>query len=216
VRPGECDTVRLESKELLVHALDWRELGSAICRALGFSESQETVRPTAWMHAIGTHQPSGALVYVTLANDEILLAELEKLFSIRAGPFILLTLTLTACTPEAKAALDRNECAQVSLATLLVPETGAVSASNSLSSRCSTVSRSVSQNRATKPKSWTAYTRKSPPSAPTSANFLPRRVARASRLRVAMRPRFALPLSRYAKVSPLEAYLRSPGSRVQA
>jgi hypothetical protein len=122
--PGECETIRLEPKDLLVYTLDWKVLGSAICRVLGFSEIQEPVYPAVWIHAIGIHEPTGAAVYVTLAKDEILLGEVEKLILSREAPFILLTPTPTSCTPEAKAVLNRNRCAQLSLATLLTPEIG--------------------------------------------------------------------------------------------
>src|SRR6266850_1497510 len=120
--PGECDPVPIEPKDLMVYALDRRELGSAICRSLGFTPLDDTaVAPysTPGIQEIGSHGPLVSPVYLAFAPNGSLLRELEKLFTTRPAPFVLLTPTPTGCTAETISALERHACAHISLSAAL-------------------------------------------------------------------------------------------------
>jgi hypothetical protein len=126
--PGECDPVRLEPRDLMVHAFDRREFGNAICRWLGFAEADATAYSSHGVQEIGTYKDSGdtlkrelrtAPVYFAFARQGALLIELEKLFVARPSAFVLLTLTPSACTAEINSALQRHDCAHLALSVII-------------------------------------------------------------------------------------------------
>ncbi len=128
--PGECEPVRIEPKNLMVHALDRRELGNAICNALGFVDVAGAVYSTSCIQEIGSFGDAvdtpkrglptfpAAPVYLAFARYGALLIELEKLFATRPGPFVLLTPTQFACSAETNSALERHGCAHIPLSRL--------------------------------------------------------------------------------------------------
>lgn len=117
-RPGECfcerDCVELETKDLVIHTLDWDQLGRTIRGALGFGETSGPAYLTMWLREIGVG-PLRAPVYFSSAEQDILLRELEKLFAVRDGPMILLTPAGWACSQEVDSALRRAGSVHVSL-----------------------------------------------------------------------------------------------------
>lgn len=118
---GDCEPIKLERRDLLIHELDWLALGEAIRRALGFA-SADPRQPTATGHAveIGLHAPLHAPVYIYVpASEAALLRELETLIGRRPGPFLLLTPTRHGFTPAVDAVLNRAACASIALASVL-------------------------------------------------------------------------------------------------
>lgn len=120
---GDCEPIKLERRDLVIHELDWLALGEVIRRALGFA-SVGPRQQTATRHAveIGLHAPLHAPVYIYVpANEAALLRELETLIGTRPSPFLLLTPTRHGFTPAADAVLKRAACASVALSTILDP-----------------------------------------------------------------------------------------------
>jgi hypothetical protein len=101
----------------MIYALDRGELGKAIGHTLGFAPLDGPAYSTTVIHEIGACGPMVAPVYLFTAYHIALLIELERLFTARPAPFILLT--PTACTAEINSALVRHSCAHLSLSAVL-------------------------------------------------------------------------------------------------
>ena len=116
--PEECQCerqcVELEAKDLVIYGLDWDRLGAAMRGSLGLSEANGSAYSTMWLREIGVG-PVRAPVYLSFAEQDILLRELAKLLGVRDGPMILLTPTGWACSQEVDSALRRAGGAHVSL-----------------------------------------------------------------------------------------------------
>ncbi len=136
--PGECEPIQIESKDLVVYALDRRKMGIAIGRAFDFEQIHDgpEARPKSrqtLIQQIGSYNSSRNTeqgirlafpVYLALARENTLLSELETIFATRPGPFLLLTPIPADLRPEIDSALKRNACAAVCLSTTLTVQSG--------------------------------------------------------------------------------------------
>lgn len=132
-RPGECfcerDSVELEAKDLVIHALDRAQFGEAVRVALGLGECRGSPYSSLWLAEVGAVVvPGGGLrapTYFSMAESQVLASELGKLKSLRDGPLILLTPTPVGFGCDMKLWLEREGGSHVALSSVLVAEPGA-------------------------------------------------------------------------------------------
>src|SRR5205823_2197641 len=101
--PGECDSFRIEPKDVLVYSVNFASFGEAMRLALGFSEANGSAYSSPGLREIGLYAAVAAPVYLSLARSGALLRETQKLVGLRDGPFLLLTPTGSAWAPEVEA-----------------------------------------------------------------------------------------------------------------
>lgn len=121
--PGECRTIRLEPKDILIYALDTRKLCGAIARTFKFSappDNSGIFYGAAKSWPVGTYGPTHSPVYLSICPSEaVLLSNIEGLVSVQAEPFILLTPTQRNKSSAAQGLLKRQHCEFIPLSRCL-------------------------------------------------------------------------------------------------
>src|SRR5262249_21520498 len=110
----ECPTIRLEPKDVLIHALDQRTFCRFISEACGFEPAPADARPfggasRAWPvgRYLRTHSP---VYFCACPTDELLLVNVEGLITAQREPFLLLVPTEMHRTAAAQSLLRRQHC----------------------------------------------------------------------------------------------------------
>jgi hypothetical protein len=121
---GDCRPIRLEPKDVLVWTLDISKFLGAVQRALRFDASASTQFYAAPRTCqVGTYGGLRWPVYfLSPMSGELFLEELEGLFGIGDGHFILLTPTRGHYSGEVESAVKRNRCALIPLSRCLALE----------------------------------------------------------------------------------------------
>jgi hypothetical protein len=150
--PGQCAPFTVQPKDVLIHRLDLPALGEAFRSALDLAPPNPPAHSTSWSHELGVYSSAGARVYFTLASGELFRRELDKLWALRDGPFLLLTPTGAIVNAEVEAALRRQQCAHLDLSSLLHPHrSGRFTATASAEARLGTSLKSITRARAADP-----------------------------------------------------------------
>jgi hypothetical protein len=116
---GECDSVVVEPKDIVVHRFDVGRFGKSLRQALGFSEPDGSAYASVGLQEIGSHAAAAAPVYLSLARSNMLLRELQKLVGLRDAPFLLLTPTGSGWSPEVEAMARAHGAGHISLSSVL-------------------------------------------------------------------------------------------------
>lgn len=112
--PGECKSIRLEPKDLLIYALDTRKLCAAVARAFKFESAPDGggifySAPKIW--PVGTYTRTHSPVYLCVCQtDDILLANIEGLINAHNEPFILLAPSQRNKSAAVQSILQRQRC----------------------------------------------------------------------------------------------------------
>jgi hypothetical protein len=122
---GDCEPVKLEPTDLMVHELDAVRFGGAVAGILGFERAETATvfhaAPKCW--PVGIHADTRSPVYLAIcAGEAQLLANLEGLANARREPFILLTPTANHRSEIIGQWLDRQRCAFIPLASHVAVE----------------------------------------------------------------------------------------------
>jgi hypothetical protein len=122
---GDCEPVKLEPTDLIVHELDVARFGGAMAGILGFERADMTTvfhaAPKCW--PVGIHAATRSPVYLAICvNESQLLANLEGLANARREPFILLVPTANARSEIIGQWLGRQRCAFIPLASHVAVE----------------------------------------------------------------------------------------------
>jgi len=120
--PGECKSIRLEPKDLLIYALDLKKFCGAIARAFKFEAAPDGdgiyySAPKIWPVGFYRHSP----VYLALCpTDDLLLANSEGIFNANQQPFILFAPSQRNKTAAVQSFLQRHRCEFIPLSQCLV------------------------------------------------------------------------------------------------
>lgn len=121
--PGNCKTIRLQPRDVVIHALDPRKLCRAIRRAFKFDAPPDERAilygaPNAW--PVGTYGPLHSPVYLVIRPSEPeFLKEIEGLITGQTDPFLLLAPTQRHRTPTVQAVLQRQKAVFIPLSRTL-------------------------------------------------------------------------------------------------
>lgn len=121
--PGDCKTIRLQPRDVVIHALDARKFCRAIRRAFKFDTPPDERAilygaPNAW--PVGTYGALHSPVYLVIRPTEPeFLKEIEGLITGQADPFILLAPTQRHRTPTVQAVLQRHHSVFIPLSRTL-------------------------------------------------------------------------------------------------
>jgi molybdenum-dependent DNA-binding transcriptional regulator ModE len=112
---GDCERLPVERTDLVVYRLDVERLGNVIRQSLGLARvaGNGYFDPGLW--EIGTYGPLAAPVFFSGASDTRVMRELQKLWSSRQGPMILVTPTGAAWTPELELVAERGPILHIPL-----------------------------------------------------------------------------------------------------
>jgi hypothetical protein len=114
---GECEHPRwrIRPEDRLVHELDWHRFAGQLRQALGLGEPRALGRPGfGELREVGRFAGL-ASVYVSLADGDLLLRSLLRLFAAQSEPVVLLTARGVTCTPEVFELLRREGGAHLAL-----------------------------------------------------------------------------------------------------
>lgn len=149
---GNCPTVTLAPRDILIHELDTAKLGDAIRRAFGFDRAPSaTIYSALRSHRIGTYGAVQSPVYFTIPTDEAgLLREIEGLCSAIPDPFLLLTPTRARYTPTVEGTLKRHRAAFIPLSlTIALGDGGQLQTTNPIDPILADFTRRMTDGRNT-------------------------------------------------------------------
>jgi hypothetical protein len=121
--PGECKTIRLQPKDVVIHALDGPKFCRAIRRVFKFDDPPDERAilygaPHTW--PVGTYGDLHSPVYLVIRPAEAeFLKEIEGIITGQADPFILLAPTQRHRTPTVQAVLQRRKAVFIPLSRTL-------------------------------------------------------------------------------------------------
>ena len=121
--PRDCESIALEPKDVLVHALNTRKFCAAIRGVLGFEappDENAVIDGTRGTWPVGTYRQTRSPVFLTMRLTEAeFVAELERLIRGAGEPFVLLAPTEQHKTAIVQGILQRERCAFVPLSACL-------------------------------------------------------------------------------------------------